>query len=213
MVRIVNYTVWCTIPLILSHCPIKSFLINSASLSYWSISYRRVEAQVANVAGDNLFFLERLRDTKCVVDHCLLDGVHLRVRKKRVQSKQHAIWFSQIKDICAAEAFPKEIMWQKKCHLKDRGFQTVSPSAQEGAKAGWNGHVGRDIRQKCCVMWRGQVQASVQKTMLSFECCISPFSNMVSSWSCCRGLKKALSVNINLKIIYYSHQTLTPCKI
>lgn len=127
--NIVNYTVWCTIPLILSHCPIKSFLINSASLSYWSISYRRVEAQVANVAGDNLFFLERLRDTKCVVDHCLLDGVHLRVRKKRVQSKQHAIWFSQIKDICAAEAFPKEIMWQKKCHLKYRGFQTVSPSA------------------------------------------------------------------------------------
>lgn len=43
-----------------------------------TFSYRRVKAQVANVAGDNLFLLEGLRDAERVVDHRLLDGVHLR---------------------------------------------------------------------------------------------------------------------------------------
>lgn len=33
---------------------------------------------MANVAGDNLFLLEGLRDAERVVDHRLLDRVHLR---------------------------------------------------------------------------------------------------------------------------------------
>ena len=37
---------------------------------------------MANVAGDNLFLFEGLRDTKGVVDHCLLDRVHLKDRDK-----------------------------------------------------------------------------------------------------------------------------------
>lgn len=44
---------------------------------------RRVKAQVANVAGDNLFLLEWLRDAKSVVDHGLLDRVHrIKVREE-----------------------------------------------------------------------------------------------------------------------------------
>lgn len=38
---------------------------------------------MANVAGDDLLLLEGLRDTECVVDHCLLDWVHLREGKRR----------------------------------------------------------------------------------------------------------------------------------
>lgn len=38
---------------------------------------------MANVAGDDLFLLQGQRNTECVVDHCLLDRVHLRDRQKR----------------------------------------------------------------------------------------------------------------------------------
>lgn len=70
------------------------FPITTTAWSHWSISYRWVKAQVANVAGDNLFFLEGLRDTKCVVDHCLLDRIHLRDRNKRsVETTLVLVWF------------------------------------------------------------------------------------------------------------------------
>lgn len=45
---------------------------------------------MANVAGDDLFLLEGLRDTERVVDHRLLDRVHLREGKRGpIREEQH----------------------------------------------------------------------------------------------------------------------------
>lgn len=41
---------------------------------------------MANVAGDDLFLLEGLRDTERVVDHRLLDGIHLRDGQRQIKA-------------------------------------------------------------------------------------------------------------------------------
>lgn len=53
-------------------------LLSQRTLQKSPVPHRRVKPEVANVAGDDLFLLEGLRNTECVVDHRLLDRVHLR---------------------------------------------------------------------------------------------------------------------------------------
>lgn len=55
---------------------------NTHTHTHTAFSYRRVEAQVTDVTGDDLFLLEWLRDAKRVVDHRLLHRVHLQDRQE-----------------------------------------------------------------------------------------------------------------------------------
>lgn len=90
---------------------------------------------MANVAGDDLLLLQGLRNAECVVDHRLLDRVHLREgKRRRIREEQN---IGSLRFLCSRAASPQRGGQTAKIQSDLHEGSSITPENRTATGARW----------------------------------------------------------------------------